>query len=402
MAEARGGVVLGGGPTRSSWGDGELLLTDIGVMACDVGSGEVVLNGWATFTADRVRATPDRSIVTVVVDGYGPIELEIGTDLAHNLIAVAEQQSVVGDTSEPTGELDVVSPALLEAGASRGDHVDRGPVPAVVTLEADRGAVDGEVAHPPVVLGATPTDAVDALPGWVPPSEPSARATSRLRPIEHEPSWWRSRYVVGPAVAAGLLLVGATAALLGPAPVTTTTPVPTVGDDRQSGSTVPPADPSADVGAASTPAESTVLQGASSATPPRLTEPSFSGPIPASPEDAGAATIDRSPPATGATPGPTSVPPPPQPAVTLASTTTSVPSTAPSSTTSTIRTTTTERATTTTERTTTTAATTTSTTAPTTTERATTTTERTTTTAATTTTTVATTTPTSPGEPDDE
>jgi hypothetical protein len=83
LIERVSGRALGGGSVRSEYGSGELVVTESGLHACDLPSGEVVTLPWSAFARHRIRLGPPdgSSTLTFEVDGRA-LDLTLDSTLA--------------------------------------------------------------------------------------------------------------------------------------------------------------------------------------------------------------------------------------------------------------------------------------------------------------------------------
>lgn len=197
---ASAGTVLDAGMTWSETGAGELVVTAVGLVACDVESMEMAGVPWPSFDAgNQLSDLGSYASIAMHVEGCGTLTFGIDHRLAANIWAIASQLSEAGDDVEIDGV--VTSPGIS------------------ALIEPEAPADPASTSAPSTTAQSTTAQSTTAPPAQpAPPAPPSPPTRAPILAGAPAESWW-------PAPNGGTALLG------GHADATPLVEAPDDGDD---------------------------------------------------------------------------------------------------------------------------------------------------------------------------
>ncbi len=176
---ASAGMVLDAGMTWSNTGSGELVITSVGLVACDLESMEMAGVAWPSFDAgSQLSDLGTYASIAMHVDGCGTLTFGIDHRLAANIWAIASQLSEAGEGVEIDGV--VTSPGISALIEPEAPAPPAPPAPPALPSRAPTLAGAPAESWWPAPTGAT------ALLGDDPDTE-TATQTDTQAEVDAEP-----------------------------------------------------------------------------------------------------------------------------------------------------------------------------------------------------------------------
>jgi hypothetical protein len=201
------GRVIDGGRTWSDTGDGELIVTTRGLVACDIVSEELAGVSWELFDAScQLFDLGSYASISLLVDGAGSLAFGIDHRLAANIWAIASQLHEADAINEIASV--VTSPGLsaliddLEPAAADGAQRELSSVEPRPVLERHQfqvGVSDSSVVEPQIVAQIVDRGVLDGGSDLDPAETDTVRSAGL---------WSDSNWTVAPTPAPPAVLIG--------------------------------------------------------------------------------------------------------------------------------------------------------------------------------------------------